>query len=113
MSDSENFKENKQSKSYLNEDKQSINNEKEKPKKIIKIRGEKEKINKKKYENNSFNGEKNEQSKNSFDIYIIKKEKFLVKKYTKLQKTLEKNIGSKINKNRLNKKKVYFKYNLY
>ena len=43
---------------------------------------------------------KDKQSKN-FD-----KEKFIVNKYSKLQKTAEKS-GSKTNKNRLKKKKVY------
>ena len=82
----------KQSKLYFNENKLSKNNEKEKSKKIIKIKREKENINKKKCENNSFNAERNKQSKDSFDTDIIKKEKFLVNKYSKLQKTAEKKL---------------------
>ena len=46
---------------------------------------------------------KDKQSKN-FD-----KEKFIVNKYSKLQKTAEKNSGSKTHKNRLEKKKKYIK----
>ena len=38
---------------------------------------------------------------------IIKKEKFIFNKYSKLQKTAEKNCGSKTQKKRLEKKKVY------
>ena len=88
---------------YLIEVNQNKNNEKEKSKIIIKIK--RENINKKKYENNFYNGEKNEQSKDVLFTDIIKKEKFLVNKYSKLQKALEKNNGSKINKNRLEKNK--------
>ena len=69
---------------YLIEVNQNKNNEKEKSKIIIKIK--RENINKKKYENNFYNGEKNEQSKDLLFTDIIKKEKFLVNKYSKLQK---------------------------
>ena len=106
MFDKESLKEYKQSKLYFNENKQSKNSEKEKSKKIIKTKKEKENINKKKCENSSYIGKKNEQLKDLFDTDIIKKEKFLVNKYSKLQKTAEKNSGSKTHKNRL-EKKVY------
>ena len=110
MFDKEISKEYKQSKLYLKENKQSKNNEKEKSKKIIKAKKEKENINKKKCENSFYIGEKNEQSKDLFDTDIIKKEKFLVNKYSKLQKTAEKNSGSKTHKNRLEKKKSIYHY---
>ena len=113
MIDKEISKENTKSKINFIENKQSKNSEKEKSKKIIKTKKEKENINKKKCENSSYIGEKNEQSKDSFDTDIIKIEKFLVNKYSKLQKTAEKNSGSKTHKNRLEKKKKsiyhYFK----
>jgi len=105
MFDKENSKEYEKSKLYFNENKQRKNNEKEKSKKIIKIKREKENIIKEKCENNSYGREKNEQSKDSFYTDIIKKEKFIVNKYSKLQKTAEKNNGSKTHKNRLKKKK--------
>ncbi len=91
MSDSEIPKENKSIKLYFNENKQSNKSEKEKSsKKIIKTKREKENINKKKCDNTSYIGGKNEQSKDSFATDIIKKEKFLVNKYTKFAKTEEK-----------------------
>ena len=107
MLGSENSKKKKSSKSFLNKDKQSKNNFKEKLKKIIKVKREKENKIKEKYEYNSFNGKKNKQLEDSFDIDIVKKENFLVNKYSKLQKTLEKNSGSGINKNWLKKKSIY------
>ena len=107
MFDKESLKEYKQSKLYFKENKQSKNSEKEKSMKIIKTKREKDNINKKKCENSSYIGEKNEQSKDSFDTDIIKKGKFLVNKYSKLQKTAEKNSGSKTHKNRLEKKSIY------
>ncbi len=111
MSDKKNSKEKKTSKSYLNENKQSKNSKKEKSKNIIQTKREKENIIKEKCENNSLNEEKNEQSKELLSADIIKKEKFLVNKYSKLQKTAEKNCGSKTNKNRLeNKKKSIYHY---
>ena len=65
MSKSESSKENKQSKSYLNEDIQSEKIQKEKSKKIKKTNRDNENIYKKKYESNYYNIEKNEQSKGS------------------------------------------------
>ena len=105
MLDKESSKEYKQSKLYFNENKQSNKSEKEKSKKIIKTRREKENINKKKSENNFYIREKNEQSKDSFFTDIIKKEKFLVNKYSKLQKTEEKNLAQRPIKISLKKKK--------
>ena len=107
MPDDEISKENTKNKLNINEDKQSKNKQKEKSKKIIKTKIEKENIKKEKCDNTSNIGEKNEQSKDSFDTDIIKKEKFLVNKYSKLQKTAEKNCGSKFDKNRLEKKSIY------
>ena len=107
MSDSESSKEMRKSKLFFNENKQSKNNEKEKQKKIIKSKREKENKNKKKYENNLYNREKNERLTDLFSAEIIKKEKFLVNKYSKTQKTLEKNIGSETNKNWLLKKSKF------
>ena len=93
MSQCENSKENKSSKSYLSEDKQSKNNENVKSKKITKLKREKEYINKEKYENISYD-KKEEQLKLSIDI--IKNEKFIVNKYSKLQKKKKKNGYSKM-----------------
>ena len=103
-------KENTKNKLNINEDKQSKNKQKEKSKKIIKTKIEKENIKKEKCDNTSNIGEKNEQSKDLFDTDIIKKEKFLVNKYSKLQKTAEKKSGSKTHKNRLEKKKSIYHY---
>ena len=80
MSDSESSKKKKPGKSNLNEDKQNKNSEKERPKKIIKSIREKEYINKEKIGFNSYIEKNNEQSKDSFDIFI-KKERFKVNKY--------------------------------
>ena len=108
MSDSESSKKKKPGKSNLNEDKQNKNSEKERPKKIIKSIREKEYINNEKIEINSYDEKKNEQSKDSFDIFI-KKERFKVNKYSKLQKILEKNYVLNDYKKSKNFKK--FEYN--
>ena len=111
MLENESLKENEKSKSLINKVEQRISSQKEKSKKSAKLEREKEKNYKKikeKYENNSYNGEKNEQSKDSsFTNNIIKRKKILVNKNIKLQKTGEKKSGSKTHINQLKKKKVY------
>ena len=84
----------------------SKSNKKEKLKKNIKKEREKEKIikeTKEIFEDHSYIREKNEQSKDVFFAYIFKKEKFIVNKYIKLQKTKEKKIRSQTNIIRLKK----------
>ena len=73
-----------------NTDKYSKNNINKKSRKSIKLKKEKEKIEKEKktiYENDASIDEKNARSKISFINNIIKKEKILVNKEIKLQKT--------------------------
>jgi len=102
MSDKYNTKQNeKELKSYITKDEQSKNSKKETPKKIIKFN----KKTKEKLENDSFNGEKNCKLKDALNIEIVKTEKILVNKKTKLRKVAEKNSGSETNENPLKKKK--------
>ena len=91
-----------------NTDKYSKNNINKKSRKSIKLKREKEKIEKEKktiYENDASIDEKNARSKISFINNIIKKEKILVNKEIKLQKTYVKKSSSKTDLERLKKKK--------
>ena len=92
MSNKESCKKKKPRKSYFNENEKRKDSETKNPKKIIKSKREKENI-------------KNAQSKNSFDIDIVKKANFVVNQYTNMLKALEKNYGSETNKDQLKKKK--------
>ena len=92
MSNKESYKKKKPRKSYFNENEKRKDSETKNPKKIIKSKREKENI-------------KNAQSKNSFDIDIVKKANFVVNQYTNMLKALEKNYGSETNKDQLKKKK--------
>ena len=92
MSNKESCKKKKPRKSYFNENEKRKDIETKNPKKIIKSKREKENI-------------KNAQSKNSFDIDIVKKANFVVNQYTNMLKALEKNYGSETNKDQLKKKK--------
>jgi hypothetical protein len=99
MSNKESCKKKKPRKSYFNENEKRKDSETKNPKKIIKSKREKENI-------------KNAQSKNSFDIDIVKKANFVVNQYTNMLKALEKNYGSETNKDQLKKKKVYTNYKI-
>ena len=59
------------------------------------------------FENNTSINKENDQSKDLLMNNILKNEKFLVNKETKLQKTDEKNTASETELKRLTKKKVY------
>ncbi len=99
MSNKESCKKKKPRKSYFNENEKRKDIETKNPKKIIKSKRKKENI-------------KNAQSKNSFDIDIVKKANFVVNQYTNMLKALEKNYGSETNKDQLKKKKVYTDYKI-
>ena len=92
MSNKESCKKKKPRKSYFNENEKRKDIETKNLKKIIKSKREKENI-------------KNAQSKNLFDIDIVKKANFVVNQYTNMLKALEKNYGSETNKDQLKKKK--------
>ena len=108
MSDKYNTKQNeKELKSYITKDEQSKNSKKETPKKIIKFKEKNNKKTKEKLENDSFNGEKNCKLKDALNIEIVKTEKILVNKKTKLRKVAEKIVALRPMKIPLKKKKIY------
>ena len=94
--------------SDIDKEKQNKKSKNERSKKSIikqKAKRKNTKENNEKLENLSSNGDKNEPSKDLFINNISKKEKILVNKEIKLQKTYEKNNTSETELIRLQKKK--------